>query len=269
MQALDVQPNTELTQADLRAVLTAALRAGQLLLEAGADTQRVEETVQRIGTALGAAAMEVYVTPTGIIASALSGPEHRTRIVRVRTSSVDLSRVDAINRLSRRVAQDGMMVDEVDAALQVIATQPRRYNRTITVAMTALACACLSLVFGGGGREFVAVFAAAALALLVRQAMTTRGAGLLLQVPPAAFASTLVVVVGGQLLGVDRFAIAVPAAVLHLVPGVPLITALNDLLGNFLVSGVTRAAQAALIVIEIGVGVALALALLRAVGLGV
>jgi uncharacterized membrane protein YjjP (DUF1212 family) len=56
--------------------------------------------------------------------------------------------------------------------------------------------------------------------------------------------------------------------VLHLVPGVPLVTALNDLLGNFLVSGVTRAAQAALIVIEIGVGVALALALLRAVGWG-
>jgi uncharacterized membrane protein YjjP (DUF1212 family) len=269
MQVLDEQPSTALTQADLRAVLTAALRAGQLLLEAGADTQRVEETMQRFGTALGAAAMEVYVTPTGIIASALSGPEHRTRIVRVRTSSVDLTRIDAINRLSRRAAQGGMTVDQVDAALEAIATQPRRYNRATTIVMTALACACLSLVFGGGGREFVTVFVAAALALLVRQAMTVRGAGLLLQVPPAAFASTLVVVGGGWLIDVDRLDIAVPAAVLHLVPGVPLITALNDLLGNFLVSGVTRAAQAALIVIEIGVGVALALALLRGVGLGV
>jgi uncharacterized membrane protein YjjP (DUF1212 family) len=176
MQALDVQPNTELTQADLWAALTVALQAGQLLLEAGADTQRVEETMQRIGTALGAAAMEVYVTPTGIIASALSRPEHRTRIVRVRTSSVDLSRIDAINRLSRRAAQDGMTVNEVDAAFQAIAAQPRRYHRAATVAMTPLACACLSLLFGGGGREFAVVFAAAALALLVQQAMTARGA---------------------------------------------------------------------------------------------
>jgi uncharacterized membrane protein YjjP (DUF1212 family) len=57
--------------------------------------------------------------------------------------------------------------------------------------------------------------------------------------------------------------------VLHLVPGVLFVTALNDLLGNFLLSGVARVVQAALIVIEIGVGVALALALLRAVGLSI
>jgi len=267
MQSVDWDQDTRRTQASLRTALTVALRAGQVLLEAGADTQRVEETMHNIGTALGASAMEVYVTPTGIIASALSGPEHRTRIVRVRTSSVDLHRIDAINRLSRQVAQKHLTPDKVNTALETIAAQPRRYNRFVTVAMTALACACLSQIFGGGWREFMAVFVAAALALIVRQELTRRGAGLLLQVPPAAFAGTLALALVGRLVGVERFDIAVPSVVLHLVPGVPFVTALNDLLGNFLISGVARVAQAALIVIEIGVGVALALALLRAVGL--
>jgi uncharacterized membrane protein YjjP (DUF1212 family) len=269
MHPVDWNQDTQRVQADLRAALTVALRAGQLLLEAGADTQRVEETVHSIGTALGASAMEVYVTPTGIIASALSGPEHRTRIVRVRTSSVDLQRIDAINRLSRRADHDDLLPDEVTAALDAIAKQPRRYNRLVTVAMTALACACLSQIFGGGWREFVAVFVAAGLALVVRQELTQQGAGLLLQVPPAAFAGTIVLALVGRLVGVERFDLAVPSAVLHLVPGVLFVTALNDLLGNFLLSGVARVAQAALIVIEIGVGVALALALLRAVGLSI
>ncbi len=269
MHPVDWDQDTQRVQANLRTALTVALRAGQLLLEAGADTQRVEETMHSIGTALGASAMEVYVTPTGIIGSALSGPEHRTRIVRVRTIGVDLSRIDAINRLSRRAAHNNLTPDEVNAALDAIAKQPRRYNRFVTVAMTGLACACLSQIFGGGWPEFVAVFVSAAASLVVRQELTARGAGLLLQVPPAAFIATVVVWLVGALVGMERFPIAVPSAVLYLVPGVPLITSLNDLLGNFLISGVARAAQAALIVIEIGVGVALAVALLRAVGLHV
>jgi uncharacterized membrane protein YjjP (DUF1212 family) len=264
----EVLPDAQLTQAELRAVLTVALRAGQLLLLAGADTQRVEETVHRFGTALGADWMEVYVTPTGIIASAISGPEHRTRIVRVTSSSVDLSRIDAINTLSRRIAQDALTPEQVGAALEHIAQQPHRYSRAVTVVMTALACACLSQLFGGGWQEFAAVFVAAAVALLLRQELANRKLGLLLQVPPTAFVATLCLSLLGQGLGVQSFDIAVPSAVLFLVPGVPLITALNDLSGNYLVSGVTRAAQAMLIIVEIGVGVALALALLRALGLG-
>src|SRR3712207_915097 len=120
MHPVELETDQQAMQAALRAALTVALRAGQLLLEAGADTQRVEETIRHIGVALGASSMEVYVTPTGIIASALGGPEHRTRIVRVRTSSVDLQRIDSINRLSRHLAEHVMTTDEVSAVLEHI-----------------------------------------------------------------------------------------------------------------------------------------------------
>jgi uncharacterized membrane protein YjjP (DUF1212 family) len=68
------------TREVLREILAIALQGGQLLLENGAETWRVEETIQRLGVGLGAEWMDIYPTPTGIIISTVAGDEHRTRI---------------------------------------------------------------------------------------------------------------------------------------------------------------------------------------------
>lgn len=254
---------------DLRSVLTVALRAGQLLLEYGADTHRVEETVHRMGTALGAAWMEIYVTPTAIIASVTNGQEHRTNIRRVPAVGIDLSRIDAINQLSRRIGRERLDLSTVEAELERIAQLPRHYSRSLTVVTVGLACGCFALLFGGGPAEFAIGALGAALSLLARQELVRLGLGLLLQIAPAAFVATLVTVVLAQLVQISSFDVVVPAGVLPLVPGIPLINALSDLLSYDLVSGVTRAAQALLIAAQIAVGVALALDVLRLAGLGV
>jgi hypothetical protein len=71
------------TRDDLRDILAIALQGGQLLLENGAETWRVEETLQHLGVGLGAEWMDIYPTPTGIIISTVAANEHRTRIRRV------------------------------------------------------------------------------------------------------------------------------------------------------------------------------------------
>src|SRR4051812_7407517 len=91
-----------LSRDDLGDVLRIAMRAGQIMLENGSNTARVEETVHHIGTALGAQGLDVYVTPSGIIASATSHDEHRTLTQRVIKSGIDLSRFAAVLELSRR-----------------------------------------------------------------------------------------------------------------------------------------------------------------------
>lgn len=264
-----IDDHAELSFDELRALLAVVLRAGQLLLMHGADAHRVEETITRMGTALGAVSMEVYVTPTGIIASATNGHEHRTNIRRVVSSAVDLSRIEAINELSRRVANEELDHRAVAAELEQIAHTPRQYGRWLTVATVALSCACFSQLFGGGWQEFVIAFVAGAAGLIVRQELARRNTGPLLQVAPAAFAATLVAVATGWVTGAAQLDVGVPAGILPLVPGVPLINALSDLLGSDFVSGITRAAQALLVAAEIAVGVAIALDVLRIVGFGV
>lgn len=254
---------------ELRDVLRVTLRAGQLLLEHGSDAHRVEETMHRMGTALGAVWMDVYVTSTGIIASATNGREHRSNIQRVVGGSIDLSRIDAINHVARRIASEALDCGAVAVELERIAQRPRHYGYWTTVGVVALACGCFSQLFGGNWIELGIAMLGATLALLVRQALMVRGTVLLLQIPVAACIATLGVILLSLLLETKQYDITVPAAVLPLVPGVPLINAFSDLFASDYVSGIARAAQAVLIAAEIAVGVALALDIVRAFGVGV
>jgi Uncharacterized conserved protein len=80
-----------LEREELRDVIDLSLWAGQLLLQHGAEAERVEETVHRLGTALGCDWLDVLVSPNAIIATTSSGPEFRTKVRRVVGMRVDMT----------------------------------------------------------------------------------------------------------------------------------------------------------------------------------
>ena len=89
---------------DVDSRLDTLVQAAQLLLESGAATYRVEETLRVMSKALGLADFEVVIFTTGITMT-VHGPNHSlTRVCRVRHLGVNMYRVSAINGLSREVA---------------------------------------------------------------------------------------------------------------------------------------------------------------------
>ena len=85
-----------LTREELSELVDILLTVGQSMLNSGAASFRVEQTMAQMGLGLGADRMEIYVTPTGIIATAISGNEQRTRVgqrVSVEFSSLSGTRV--------------------------------------------------------------------------------------------------------------------------------------------------------------------------------
>ncbi|MBK8029707.1 MAG: threonine/serine exporter family protein [Chloroflexi bacterium] len=88
----------------LRDVIDLSLWAGQMLLQHGADTARVESVVHLIGTSLGAAWLDILVSPNALIVTTISGEEFRTKVRRVVTLGVNLSIVCAINDLAYRIS---------------------------------------------------------------------------------------------------------------------------------------------------------------------
>ena len=99
-------PNTELNHETLTDIIDLALWAGQLLLQYGADSRRIEETTHRIGTSLGCNWLDVFVSYNTIIITTSSGSEFRTKVRRVPRIGVDMTIISAVNRLSRRVASE-------------------------------------------------------------------------------------------------------------------------------------------------------------------
>ena len=90
------------TKPDQRDVLDAAMTAGHILLENGAEIFRVEETIDRICHHFGVQSENAFVLSNGIFLT--SGDEHEKRFARVEHIPVrgaQLHRVPSCNNLRR------------------------------------------------------------------------------------------------------------------------------------------------------------------------
>ncbi len=249
------------TQTELAVALGAVLRVGVLVLRSGAASFRTQEVMERCAGALGIAQLEAYVTPTGIIASAYSGDEHRTQIRQVRGLAVDMNRVIALELLSRTLPP-GIEAAELHKRIDAIEAQGMLYPRWIVALMVGLACGAFSVIIGGSALEFVAACGSAAAAQTLRMALIKRqfSAVPIVVICAAAAAGicyTLLRLMAPlyELLEIQAsLQNGMVASVLLLVPGVPLITALLDLVHLDLVSGLSRGIYAVMILVCIGVG---------------
>ena len=118
------QVETDIVQATADDVLRTAMDVGEGLLRAGAEIQRIEDTITRIAKAYGAVHVEVFTITTLIIASVRmpdGGYSSQTR--RVLTSSTHLHRLAKYNEISRDICAGGVSIED--------AQQKIRHNQLI------------------------------------------------------------------------------------------------------------------------------------------
>ncbi|GMU51430.1 MAG: hypothetical protein AMXMBFR33_05760 [Candidatus Xenobia bacterium] len=111
----------------MTSILEISLRAGKIMLENGGNTSLVEESIQRLGTGLGADSVEVSVNPGSIVASLVSGQEQETRLRRVSQSGVELSKLARVLHLVSGVESGKMSASEAESELQRIEGLSRQY----------------------------------------------------------------------------------------------------------------------------------------------
>src|SRR5699024_10208441 len=75
--------------------------AGKIMLKSGAETSRVEDTMNRIASAFGIKNAQSFVTPTGINFS--TGFADPSNTVRVSERSTDLHKIAEVNSISRKI----------------------------------------------------------------------------------------------------------------------------------------------------------------------
>lgn len=245
----------------LRDVIDLALWAGQMLLHNGAESQRVEETVHRLGTGLGCDWLDILVSPNAIIATTSSGNEFRTKVRRVVGMTVNLGVICDINEISRRVELGEMNRHAVRAQLEWIDKLERPYNRWLVAGMVGLSCGAFSQLFGGDAPIFLATWVAATTAMIVRQQLMFYRFNTYLTVIATAFIAGLMASLPTVLGWQETADTTLAASVLLLVPGVPLINAVEDIIKGHSVTGITRALMGTLISLAIALGLLLAISL--------
>ncbi|NJN54816.1 MAG: threonine/serine exporter family protein [Anaerolineae bacterium] len=138
-----------LSHAELTDIIDLCLWAGQMLLQQGANSLRVEESVHRLGTGLGCEWLDIVVRTESLTITASSGGEFRTKTRRVVRLGVNMWRITAVNDLSRHIAAGQIDRFQARAELERIDAQPGEYNRWLIAVMVGLACAAFSQLFGG------------------------------------------------------------------------------------------------------------------------
>jgi len=249
-----------LDRAALADVVDLALWAGSLLMEYGAESQRVEQTVRDLGHSLGCDWGNVLVTQNAIIVTHVSGADFRTKLRRVSAGPVNMGLLEGLSHLTHRATDGHVTRAEARAQLAALSAAPRSYGHWLTACAVGLACAAFCRLFGGTASAACLTWAASALAMRVRQLDAAHAFNPLLVAVVTAFVASGLVGAFQHLLPPDpKPEAALAASVLLLVPGVPVINAAEDLIKGHVVVGVARATGAALVVLAATLGLILAL----------
>jgi uncharacterized membrane protein YjjP (DUF1212 family) len=135
----------------LKKVLQVVVYAGEIMLRSGAETSRVEETITHLTQAFDVKDSTNLVMPTGIFVS-INSKAHDlplTLVRRVRGRSLNLSRLAAVNDLSRRAEQAHLSPDEVQGELHQIDEKPNPYPFWLWLAAGAATAAGVTVLLGG------------------------------------------------------------------------------------------------------------------------
>lgn len=230
------------------------------LLGAGGQTTRVDRTACRIARAYGFE-VELAIFPKHLMLSVIKPAEggipaeRRTAVSSIVSGAPNFQRVAALNALSWSIADENLSLDEARQRFSAICAVPT-INPVLLRFLVSCANAAFCGLFNGDLTAMGLVFCATLLGFYLRQKLLHWGLDVKVTFFLCAFAASLLASVGIvlQLGGTPQTAIA--ASVLFLIPGIPLINAMLDILDGHVLMGVSRLIQASTLIICIALGLA-------------
>ena len=144
---------------------------GDLLLASGAEINRVEDTISRMGKVYGAIEMSVFViTSCMIVTMWLPNGVIITQTRRIgSTSSADFSRLENLNALSRRYCANLLSLSELDKEIHVLKNE--RLGRWKCFAGSTLVAGSFAMFFGGNLVDGIIAAVSAVLVCFVQEVL--------------------------------------------------------------------------------------------------
>ncbi len=242
-----------------KALFQAAMLAGEIMAQSGAETYRVEDTMIRILKSSGLSSVEVYATTTGIIASLSDASiETITGVKRISNRSNNLSRINDVNQISRDLCDGCMQPEEAILRLEEIRSSKIYSGFILSIAILVSMAGFVGL-FGGSLMDCVIAVINGIFIVLIDKLSDNRiGSAFILDAAKSFVLAFLTMVLTKHFADTNRNLIII-GSIMPLVPGVPITNAIRDTLQGDYNSGTSRAVEAFVISLGIAVGVGLGL----------
>ena len=260
------------------------LRTGCLLMESAADTSRTMRTMKRVAAYLGLPfqQLHIYIAYNMLMVNLSDTERSYTKFQRVERHGVNLDVLQAVSHLSWEALRCNYSLGVYEYELENISRLPRHYTPWQVAIGGGLACGGFCIQFGCDWIAFFYAAIAAMLGLRLRMWLNEKGSNAYVNIAFAAFVSTLIAWLFGLLsesaanaqssmlnlqcsiFNAQWLASETPwhpllACALFIVPGVPLINFVSDMLSGYTQVGMIRAVNTFLILLAMAFGIAFAI----------
>lgn len=239
------------------------LEVSTLLLESGAHCERINRNVQRIAQNSGFE-VEMFLSFTAVSVSVTDKRNPESTITgnrRVKHHGAHFGILTDTSLLTWDYAENKISLQELNILLNRLKNTPK-YNTWLVRFFIGIACGCLCLLSGGHWIDASFAMLASIMGLVVRQEMVRKRFNLMIAIVCSAFITTTL---SGINVSYDLGTFpesSVATAVLFLIPGVPLINSIIDLLEGYIPTGIARGAFGGFILLCIAVGMFISMTLI-------
>lgn len=249
---------------DYKLLFNTAILAGEIMLKNGAETHRVEDTINHILNKSKFRIVESFVTTTGIFVTLSDDSiETLTAVKRVNVRSTNLNKISLVNEVSRNFCSDKInLLTAYYSLVNIDNMLP--YSSLINFLSNSLTPPLFALVLSNEiaiFEFFVSLLCGMTLGavqyLLQKAQIIKFFNDLISSIFVAIIASAYIRTFGGNL------DLIIVSAIMPLVPGVAITNAIRDTLYGDYLSGLARAAEAFIIAISIALGVGCGLAIFK------
>jgi len=227
------------------------------LLGSGVHTSRVLRNSGRIASSMG---LQVHMTTFQksiimTVADADGSPVH-TEVLKIPGMPISFEYNSELSSLSWEAFDKHLSLEELRIKYEEIKGRPKMAS-WLLILLVGLANASFCRLFGGDLGAILIVFVTTMLGFFLRLQLQKHGVNHFIVFTTAAFVTSLTA--SSALLFDATAEIAVATSVLYLIPGVPLINGVIDILEGHTLTGVSRLIQAFLLVLCIAAGLSLSI----------
>ena len=248
----------------IRRKLDLLLRTGKLLVESAADTNRVVRNMNRVAAYLGLPEEKLHmeVSYTMLMANLSDGTHSYSKFQKCANHGINMTAISEISKLSWRAIEQDYSLDRYEEELERIKNRQRNYRPWLVAVCAGFACGGFCKLFGCDWVAFLFASICAFIGFNVRARCMAFGINHYMSIAIAALVATCLAY-SSSFTGLSSTPYhPLLACALFIVPGVPLINFVDDMMDNYIQVGITRAVNTCLILCSMACGIVLALRLL-------
>ena len=236
------------------------LTVGQLLMENGADTMQIVRDMKRVAAYMGIdeSKFHLHIMYTTLMLNISDEHHSHTSFRKCPKHAVNMQIISAISKLTWRALREHYTLDEFKSELEAVGKRPR-YPHWLMILAAGTGCGAFCTLFGCDFNAAIYTAISAIIGKIVQMQCAERfGINPYVSMTFAAFSATLTAYFT-HLLPTTTVWHPLIAAALFLVPGVPMINGLSDMLNTYLISGAARFLHTTMIVGAMTFGIVFAI----------